>query len=112
MPTDLDSRRSLRQMTRDDLLYDNRDLIAFCSGLLAGIPRTSMKVKVNDVTLTVTTSGLNELETYADGRPFEAVRKVGDGTQQLPRPDAEAIEFIGRRCGEVCQRRRVELSGK
>jgi hypothetical protein len=99
-------------MTLDDLLHENRDLIAFCTGLLAGIPRTAMKVEVNDATLTVATSGLDELETYADGRPIEAVRKIGDGTLQLPRPDAEAMEFIGRRRGEVCQRRRAELNGK
>lgn len=101
-------------MTLDDLLYENRDLIAFCNGLLAGIPRTAMKVEVNDATLTVATSGLDELETYADGRPFEAVRKIGDGTWQLPRPDAKAmeLEFVGRRRGEVCQRRRVALNGR
>ncbi|MEO9062662.1 MAG: S41 family peptidase [Nitrosospira sp.] len=99
-------------MTLDDLLHENRDLIAFCTRLLAGIPRTAMKVEVNGATLTVTTSSLDELETYADGRPIEAVRKIGDGTLQLPRPDAETMDFIGRRRGEVCQRRRVALNGK
>ena len=95
------------EMTLDDLLHGNRDLIGFCAGLLAGIPRTAMKVDVSGDAVAVTTSGLDELETYADGRPFEAVRKIGDGTQQLPRPDAETIEFVGRRRGEICQRRRV-----
>ena len=95
------------EMTLNDLLHENRDLIGFCAGLLAGIPRTAMKVKVNGDTVAVTTSGMDELETYADGRPFEALRKISDGVQQLPRPDAETIEFVGRRRGEICQRRRV-----
>ena len=95
------------EMTLDDLLHENRDLIGFCAGLLAGIPRTAMKVEVIGDVIAVTTSGMDELETYADGRPFEAVRKIGDGMQQLPRPDAETIEFVGRRRGEICQRRRV-----
>ena len=100
------------EMTLDDLLHENRDLIGFCAGFLAGIPRTAMKVEVDGNTVAVTTSGLDELETYADGRPFEAVRKISDGTQQLPRPDAETVEFVGRRRGEICQRRRVPLSDK
>ena len=66
-----------------------------------------MKVEVSGNAVAVTTSGLDELETYADGRPFEAVRKISDGVQQLPRPDAETIELVGRRRGEICQRRRV-----
>ncbi|MEO7559113.1 MAG: S41 family peptidase [Nitrosospira sp.] len=100
------------EMTLDDLLHENRELIAFCAGFLAGIPRTAMKVEVNGNIVAVTTSGLDELETYADGRPFEAVRRITDGTQQLPWPDAETIEFVGRRHGEVCQRRRVLLNDK
>ncbi len=99
------------EMTLDDLLHENRDLIGFCAGLFAGIPRTAMKVRVDDSAVTVTTIGLDELETYADGRPCEAVRKISDGTQQLPRPDAETIEFVGRRNGEICQRRTVPLNG-
>jgi C-terminal processing protease CtpA/Prc len=99
------------EMTLDDLLHENRDLIGFCGGLLVGISRTTMKVDVGDSAVTVTTTGLEELETYADGRPFEAVRRISDGTLQLPRPNAEMIEFVGRRRGEIRQRRRVSLHG-
>ena len=99
------------EMTLDDLLHENRDLIGFCAGLLAGVPRTAMKVDVGDNSVSVTTNGLDELETYADGRPFEAVRNIGDGKQELPRPDAETIDFVGRRRGEICQRRRVFPNG-
>ncbi|MGH8761958.1 MAG: S41 family peptidase [Nitrosospira sp.] len=99
------------EMTLDDLLHENRDLIGFCAGLLVGVPRTAMKVDTGDSSVSVTTSGLDELETYADGRPFEAVRNIGDGKQELPRPDAEIIEFVGRRHGEIRQRRKVSLNG-
>lgn len=96
-------------MTREDLVSGNRELIEFCGGLLAGIERTAMKVTVQASTVAVTTRGLDELETYVDGRPLEAVRTIHDGTVQLPRPDTQTIEFVGRRRGEVCQRRKVHL---
>ncbi|PTQ79644.1 peptidase S41-like protein [Nitrosospira multiformis] len=98
------------EMTLDDLLQENRDLIAFCAGLLSGIPRTVMKVQIDERTVSITTRGLDELETYMNGRPFEAVRRISDGAHQLPRPDAEIIEFVGRRNGEICQRRRLGLN--
>jgi hypothetical protein len=98
------------EMTLDDLLQENRDLIAFCAGLLSGIPRTAMKVQIDERTVSITTRGLDELETYMNGRPFEAVRRISDGALQLPRPDAEIIEFVGRRNGEICQRRRLGLN--
>jgi hypothetical protein len=98
------------EMTLDDLLQENRDLIAFCAGLLSGIPRTVMKVQIDERTVSITTRGLDELETYMNGRPFEAVRRISDGAHQLPRPDAEIIEFVGRSNGEICQRRRLMLN--
>ncbi|SET62399.1 hypothetical protein SAMN05216412_11079 [Nitrosospira multiformis] len=97
-------------MTLDDLLRENRDLIAFCAGLLSGIPHTAMKVQIEERTMSIATKGLDELETYMNGLPFEAVRRISDGALQLPLPDAEIIEFVGRRNGEICQRRRLVLN--
>lgn len=97
------------EMTLDDLLHENLDLIAFCANLLTGVPGTVMKVEINESSVTVTTGGLEELETYVNGRPFEAVRRISDGTQQLARPDGETIEFVGRHKGEICQRRKLLL---
>jgi len=96
-------------MTRDDLLHGNRDLLEFCAGRLAGIPRTAMKATAQPRIVTVFTKGLDELETYVDGRPYEAVRAIQDGVHELPCPDAGTIEFVGRQGGTVCQRRRVAL---
>jgi hypothetical protein len=97
------------EMTLDDLLHENQDLIRFCADLFKGLPRTAMKVEISESTVSVTTSGLDELETYLNGRPLEAVRRISDGTQQLPRPDGEIIEFVGRRNGEIYQRRKLPL---
>ena len=107
---DLGVRGIAYEMTLDDLLYENRDLIAFCAGLLSGISRTAMKVQIDERTVSITTRGLDELETYMNGRPFEAVRHISDGAHQLPRPHAEIIELVGRRNGEICQRRRLVLN--
>jgi len=107
---DLGVRGIAYEMTLDDLLYENRDLIAFCAGLLSRIPRTAMKVQIDERTVSITTRGLDELETYMNGRSFEAVRRISDGAHQLPRPHAEIIELVGRRNGEICQRRRLVLN--
>jgi hypothetical protein len=71
-----------------------------------------MQAKVNRNTVTVTTRGLDELETYVDGRPLEPVRKIDDGAKQFPRPRGTMIEFIGRSDGLICQRRRLFLTGR
>ena len=70
-----------------------------------------MKVQIDERIVSVTTRGLNELETYMNGHPFEAVRRISDGAHQLPRLDAETIEFVGYGNGEICQRRRGVLNG-
>jgi hypothetical protein len=72
--------------------------------------RTTMKVQIDERTMSITTRGMDELETYMNGRPFEAVRRISDGAHQLPRPDAEIIELVARRNGEICQRRRLVLN--
>ena len=98
-------------MTSDDLFEGNKDLIEYCARLLKGTETTAMKVTVKKTTVTVTTRGLHELETYVDGRPHEAVRRIGDGSVQVPRPRGGTIEFVGRRRGEISQRRRASLGG-
>jgi hypothetical protein len=69
-----------------------------------------MKVQIDEHTVSITTRRLDELETYMNGRPFEAVCPISDGALQLPQPDAETIEFTGRHNGEICQRRRRVLN--
>src|SRR6266508_1008082 len=90
-------------MTRTDVLGSNEDLIEFCGGLLAGADRTSMKVTVQNAAVTVTTAGLDELEVYVDERA-QGTRMISDGAVELARPKAAAMEFVGRRRGEIRQR--------
>jgi Peptidase family S41 len=100
-------------MTSGDLLAGNgnQDLVNFCVQLFEGVDRTAMDVVVAADYVAVTTSGLDELETYVDGRPFERVRTIADGDRIVhsPRPAGAIVELVGRRRGQICQRRRVEL---
>ncbi|MBN9133856.1 MAG: hypothetical protein J0H48_10895 [Nitrosospira multiformis] len=54
-----------------------------------------MKVQIDEHTASITTRGLDELETYMNGRPLEAVRPISDGAYQLPRPGGEITGFVG-----------------
>lgn len=95
-------------MTSTDLLSSNEDLIDFCGGLLAGADRTSMKVTIQNAAVTVTTAGLDELEVYVNERA-QWTRLIGDGAVELARPAAAAMELVGRRRGEIRQRRKIAL---
>ncbi len=97
--------------TRRDVLGSNEDQIAFCADLLAGAERTSMRVTVRDAIVTVTTAGLDELELFVDGRARET-RAIHDGALEVTRPVATTMEFVGRRRGEICERRRVVLASE
>lgn len=96
-------------MTRRDLLEGNQDLTAFCTKLLSNVQQSAMDVAIDDGALRVTTSGLNQLETYLDGRPLERVREITNGVHVVPRPAEGLIEFVGRRGDTICQRRRELL---
>jgi hypothetical protein len=95
-------------MTNADLVGSNEDLVNFCGELLSGADSTAMKVTARKAVLVVTTEGLDELEVYVDGRAHET-RRITHRDEELPRPKAATIEFVGRRGGEIRQRRRVPL---
>jgi hypothetical protein len=98
-------------MSRRDVLGGNADLIAFCGQLLAGAPRTSLHAALGKSEVTVTTTGLEELEAYVDGRPVAAARPIADGTLTLPRPaSGEMLELVCRKAGQVVQRRRLAIA--
>jgi C-terminal processing protease CtpA/Prc len=97
-------------MSRRDVLDGNADLIAYCGQLLAGAPRTSLQAVLGKSDLTITTTGLEELEVYVDGRPAEAARAIADGTLTIPRPSSgKTLEVACRKAGQVVQRRRLAL---
>ena len=61
------------QMTSDDVLLSNRDLLQFCVGLLADTPITAMncvrKPRRGHDSLTITTTGIDRVDIELDGRP-------------------------------------------
>ena len=98
-------------ITRDDLFEHNKDLIEACAQLLRGNALTTMRVRARGNSISVTTSGLDELETYIDGRPSAAVCPIVDGERRLERPRKGTVDLVGRRNGQICQRRRVLPQG-
>lgn len=97
-------------MTRADVLDGNADLLRHCARLLAAEPRTRLRATLDAGALSVETTGLDELELYVDGRPQAAAQAIADGTHALARPAASGtLEIVGRRAGEVVQRRRLDL---
>ncbi|OUL99779.1 S41 family peptidase [Variovorax sp. JS1663] len=98
-------------MTRRDVLDGNADLIGYCAQLLTGAPRSSLRVELTRSEVSVTSTGLDEMETYVDGRPAAAARAITDGNVLFPRPGkGTTLEIVGRKSGAVVQRRRVSLA--
>jgi hypothetical protein len=58
--------------------------------------------------VTVTTAGLDELGSSWTGAPGR--RAIRDGSVDVPLPDAATMQLVGRRRGEILQRRRVRSS--
>jgi hypothetical protein len=97
-------------MSRRDVLAGNADLLAWCGQLLAGAPRTSLHAMLGKSDVTVTTTSLDELEVYVDGRPAAAARPITDGELSLPRPSAgKTFEIVCRRAGQLVQRRKLRI---
>jgi hypothetical protein len=98
-------------MSRRDVLDGNADLLDYCAQLLAGAPRTSLHVELSKSEVTVTTTGLEELEVYVDGRPVEAARPITAGVLNLVRPTTgKTLELVCRKAGVVVQRRRLAIA--
>ena len=75
------------QMTRADLLEDNRDLLARAGEILAGQAVRVFDVDVTDqqgftVTLELTTENVPSVDVYVDGRPQDS-HETPNGTKQI-----------------------------
>jgi hypothetical protein len=110
------------QMTRDDLLQGNRDLIEAAGKILDTMPCYRLDIQIESLqgttlTATITTENFSRLDVYLDGRP-RASLDVVDGAQSLvldlPAPLAPGgtmvLELKGYRDGELVARRRVTLA--
>ncbi len=97
-------------MTRADLVEGNRDLLAWCAERLARIPRTSLRVAERAGTLTIRSSGLDQIDLFADRHPWTTLSPIS-GPQRLPVPEAAVdVEVVGWVGDTVTQRRRLRVT--
>jgi hypothetical protein len=99
------------EMTRDDLIDGNRDLLNFCGRLLTGMPSTGLKVqgpRPGVPFVKVATRGLDRVDLDVDGRQGGSKEVTDDtpATLDVP-PDWESIEVQGYSMGQIRQRRRI-----
>ncbi|MGE0880789.1 MAG: S41 family peptidase [Acidimicrobiia bacterium] len=101
-------------MTRDDLLESNRDLIAHCVALLRAQPTSSLVAGIDSAArqVSVTTAGLTRLDAHVDGHPAASFkRRDTDKAAAIDYPPkAKVMELTGWKGEVVLQRRRVRLS--
>jgi hypothetical protein len=92
-------------MTLDDLVSDNKDLIAWACTRLAQVPSTSLDASVARGFVTVTTAGLDVVDLYANGHPWESVTTLDRAVRRRVPEGTTSIEVIGWAAGTMAQRR-------
>ena len=93
-------------MTRRDLLEGNADLLELCAGLLDAEPASSMELQRVGPTVTVSTTNINRIDSYADGRPLPSLDTDGEVAIALSAiPDELRVE--GYRGDLLVQQRRL-----
>ena len=99
-------------MTYDDLMKDRPDLIARCIEMLKKQPFSRLETAVDPAarTITVSTTGLDQLDVELDGKQ-ESSRPVTDAKTTVVSYPAgtKAIELVGLGKGTVRQRRRLSV---
>ncbi|MFC5835515.1 S41 family peptidase [Nonomuraea insulae] len=81
------------QMTREDILHGNADLLARAGELLAAGTARRLDVQVAAVELTLTTRLVDRADVYLDGRPRASVNVTAEVTL-VPVPGAGAAHVI------------------
>ena len=95
------------KVSRDDLLHENRDLIAHCIDWLSRQPYTVMKCRTDEKRgiVEVRTEGVDQLDVTFDHRRL-ASRPVKDGRHTFEKPAGiRRVEVRGLRRGRLAQRR-------
>jgi hypothetical protein len=99
-------------MSEDDVLYDNRDLIAHCLATLRELPFSRMKVVLDEKkrTIRLATNGLDCIGISFDGRA-EPSRSIKEGAEVTIEYSAQTrvAELTGLADSVVRQRRRLRL---
>ncbi len=105
-------------MTRDDVLHQNRDLLARAGELLAALPARQLGASpgtadADGLPVTVTTRALDRLDVYVDGRPRSS-HDIKDGALVLTLPaqpaGAHTLELRGFADDELVASRRVPFT--
>jgi len=99
------------RLSRDDLLYGNRDLLAYCIGWLERQRYTVMECHSGKSreTIEVTTKGLDQLDVMLDHHRLESVRiKDGASHTVVKRPGTKRVEVCGLKRGKLKQRRVID----
>jgi hypothetical protein len=106
------------EMTRDDVLKDNVDLINKAASLLADKPVRKLSIEVgpgagSTRNVTATTLNVSRLDVFLDGRPQQSL-DVSDGATQfvvaLPSPGGAMLELQGYDKGELVISRRAAVA--
>ena len=104
-------------LTRADLMDDNRDLLAAAGALLAAAPACTLGVEAEvrgdgRVRLRLTTAGVDRVDVALDGRPVASL-DVGEGvtthTVRSIGPAPSTLDLTGWAGGQVVARRREPL---
>jgi hypothetical protein len=104
------------QMTRNDVLNGNEDLIAAAAGVLADQPVHKLGVQSvsdanGDLAVQVSTLGLDRIDTYVDLRPLGSV-DVSDGVTDLTVTGAahSMVELFGYASGDLASSAVIDRS--
>jgi Peptidase family S41 len=95
-------------MTRDDLLFGNGGLHAYCARLLDAEPSTSMTVEWKQPDLSVAVARLDRVDVYVDNRPRASV-DVDEGCKLELTDVREQIRVEGYRGANVKQVRMIRI---
>ena len=102
-------------LSRVDLLESNRELIDHAATLLTSVPVRTLRLMTSQtgssLTMTITTAGIDRLDTYVDGRPLDS-RDVNDGNHlyTINLPDSAALlELAGYKNGDYVAARKQVL---
>jgi len=104
-----------RQLTRNDILNDNVDLLQRAMELLAEQPVRDLRVRLvrakgTRARLAVSVRGIGRLDVYIAGRPVQSIDPVGRGVEldlEARAPDTDVVELRGFSEGALVARFRV-----
>ncbi len=104
-----------RQLTRDDLLNDNVDLIDFAAGVLAAMPLRVLDVvaraAVGEIRqVDVTVDNLDRLDVFIDGRPDASLDVSGPHVVIDVPADAQTVRLDGWSESAIVVSRLVDIS--